>query len=402
MPSGTLTSVVVIFLVAALTPLLADWLRRWLTVPPVVLEIGLGILIGPAVLGLAQVDTIVDAFANLGLAVLFFLAGYEVNFARIRGWPIGRALGSWLVSLVAGVVAGAGLTLLLGGGPMTALVIGMALATTAFGTILPVIRDAGLLPTRLGGVIMAVGAVGEFAPIVAIAVLLSGDRPAHSTALLLAFAAVAVAAAVLAMRGPPAEMARVLSGTLRGSAQFAVRLSMFAVLALVWLAVELHLDLVVGAFAAGVVMRQLLNRVSRQEAEVVESKLEGVGFGLLIPVFFVATGVGFDLPSLLASPSALALVPVGLVGFLLVRGLPVAFAYRPYLPGRQRVGLGLYAATALPLVVVITDLGISYGWLSAADAAGLVGAAMLSVLVLPVTAQRFHEPVRSPRPPALP
>lgn len=399
MASGTLTSVVLIFVVAALTPLLADQLRRWLAVPPTVLEIAFGILIGPSVLGLVSVDTIVDAFANLGLALLFFLAGYEINFARLRGPPLHRALGSWGVSVLVGIALGALLTAVLGGGAMTVLVLGTALATTAFGTILPMVRDAGILPTRLGGIIMAVGAVGEFAPIVAITLLLSGDRPLHATALLLAFAAVATAAAVIAVRQPPAGVTRVLTGTLSGSAQFAVRLAMLAALALVWVAVELHLDLVIGAFAAGMVMRQVLAGISRAEAEVVESKLEGIGFGLLIPVFFVTTGVQFDLGALLGSATALAMVPVALVGFLLVRGLPVALAFRSLLPRRELWSLSLYASTALPLVVVTTDLAVQYGWLSPADAAGLVGAAMLSVLAFPLVAQRLQEPAGAPAPP---
>ncbi|QSB16880.1 cation:proton antiporter [Natronosporangium hydrolyticum] len=387
MTSGSLTSIVVIFAVATLTPLAADQLKRWIRIPPTVLEIVLGILIGPSLLGLAHVDTIVDAFANLGLAVLFFLAGYEVDVGRIRGSPLRRAAGSWGVSLAVGLLLGAGGAMIIGGGTMAALALGLALATTAFGTILPMVRDAGLLPTPLGARIMAVGTIGEFAPIIAIAILLSGDRPLHATTLLLGFAAAAVAAMVLADRQPPAAMTRVMSGTLTGSGQFAVRLAMLAVLVMVWIAVELHLDLVIGAFAAGLVMRLVLSSISRQEAEVVESKLEGIGFGLLIPLFFVTVGVRFDLAALLGSPTALALVPIGLVGFLLARGVPVILAFRSQLPSRDVTALGLYAATALPLVVVVTDLAVSYEWLESAEAAGLVGAAMLSVLLFPLLAQ---------------
>jgi Kef-type K+ transport system membrane component KefB len=144
-----------------------------------------------------------------------------------------------------------------------------------------------------------------------------------------------------------------------------------------------------------VVVKLVLASISRHEAKVVESKLEGIGFGLLIPFFFVTTGVRFDLAALLDSPAALALLPVGLVGFLLVRGLPVALAFR-HEPGRARVSLALYAATALPLVVVITDIGVASGWLSSATAAGLVGAAMLSVLVFPLAAQRYHHARAAP------
>lgn len=395
-PTGTLTSVVVIALAATLAPLVADQLSRWLAVPSTVLEIGLGILVGPAVLELARTDTVVDALAGFGLALLFFLAGYEIEFARIRGGPLARAFGSWLGSLLLGLAAGALLAALLGGGGTAALGLGLALATTALGTILPIVRDAGVLRTPLGAKIMAVGAVGEFGPIVTVAVLLSDDRPLHVTALLVGFAAVAVAAAALAMRAPSARVTRLLTTTLGTSAQFAVRLSILAVLAMVWLATELHLDLVLGAFAAGVVIRLVLGSISRHEAKVVESKLDGIGFGMLIPFFFVTTGVRFDLAALLGSPTALALVPLGLAGFLLVRGVPVAVAFGRE-PARQRRELGLYAATALPLVVVITEIGVANGWLTPAAAAGLVGAGMLSVLTFPLAAGRHRRrpvPVR--------
>lgn len=387
MTSASLTHVVVIAAAAVLAPLLVDRFRRWLVVPATVLEITLGIVLGPAVLGLADTDLIVDALANFGLAMLFFLAGYELNFALIRGGPLRRALGSWAASLVLALVAGAVLAMILGGGATAAFGLGLALTTTALGTLLPMVRDSGLLRSPVGPALMAVGAVGEFAPIIMVAVLLSGDRPAHATVLLVGFLIMAVAATALATQPLPPWLARPLTATLGTSAQLAVRLSMLVVLAMVWLATGLHLDLVLGAFAAGVVIRQLLGSISRREVAVVESKLEGIGYGLLVPFFFVTTGVRFDLAALLGSANALVLVPIGLVGFLLLRGGPVAIAFR-HQPGRSRLALALYAATALPMVVVITDTGVAAGWLSPATAAGLVGAAMLSVLVFPLAAQQ--------------
>lgn len=394
MGGGVLTNVLVITLVAALAPPVADLLNRWLPIPSTVLEIIIGILIGPAVLGLTNLDDVVEGLATFGLALLFFLAGYEVNYGRIRGRPLRGALLSWGASLLLGLAAGGLLAAVLGGGGATAVALGLALATSALGTILPTVRDAGLLPTPLGARIMAVGAVGEFVPIVAVALVLGGQRPLHASALLTGFAVVAITAVGLASARTPAVLTRLMSVTLSTSAQFAIRLSLLVVMALVWLAVELHLDLVLGAFAAGVVVRQLLSSISVRETEVIESKLEAVGYGVLIPIFFVTTGVGFDLDSLLGSASALALVPIGVVAFLLVRGVPVGVVFRRQLPPRQLAALSLYAATALPLVVVITQIGVRNDWLSSAHAAGLVGAAMLSVLVCPLAAQRLYHPDR--------
>jgi Kef-type K+ transport system membrane component KefB len=401
MASGTLTSVVMIALAAALAPLVADQLSRWLPVPATILEIAFGILIGPAVLGLAHTDEVVEAVAAFGLAILFFLAGYEIRFDRIRGEPLRRALGSWVGSLAVGLVVGGLLAALLGGGVRAALAVGLALASTALGTILPILRDAGVLRTRLGAMVMAVGAVGEFAPIVMIALLLSGERPLHATALLITFTAAAVGAAILAMRPPRPWLTRLLTVTLGTSAQFAVRVSVLVVLAMVWLATELHLDLVLGAFAAGVVMRLVLASISRREAMVVESKIEGIGFGMVIPFFFVTTGLRVDLAALWDRPAALALVPLGLVALLLVRGAPVVLVFRRRLPRPDLLRLGLYGSTALPLVVVITQLGVTNGWLTSATAAGLVGAAMLSVLVFPLAA-RPSRPAPPPERPEAP
>lgn len=384
---ATLISVVLIALAVALAPLVADRLSRWLPVPTTVLEIIFGVLLGPAVFGLVRSDAVVEALAAFGLAMLFFLAGYEINFSRIKGAPLARAFGSWGGSLLLGLALGGLLALLLGGGYRAAFVLGLALTTTALGTILPTVRDSGVLPTRLGAMIMAVGAVGEFAPIVVVAVLLGDGRPLPELAFLVLFVGSAMTAALLAMRRLPPRVVRLLAATLGTSAQFAVRLSVLTVLALVLLAVELHLDLALGAFAAGIVVKLVLTSISRREAEVVESKLEGLGFGVLVPFYFVATGIGFDLAGLLRSPAALALVPVGLAAFVLVRGVPVGLAYRRQLPWHELRGLCLYGATALPLVVVITGAGVSRGWLTSATAAGLVGAAMLSVLIFPPVAQ---------------
>lgn len=397
MDDGVLTSVLVIIFTAVLAPLLADALRRWLTVPTTVLEIVLGILIGPAVLGIAEVDVLVDGLATFGLALLFFLAGYEVEFGRIRGRPLRGALLSWGVSLLLGLAVGTGLAAVLGGTGAAPLALGLMVATTALGTILPTVRDAGLLPTPLGARIMAVGAVGEFVPIIAVALLLSGERPLHATALLLGFGLAALATIALASAPTPPPLTRLISATLGTSSQFAVRISVLVVVALVWLAVELHLDLVLGAFAAGVVVRQLLTSVSPRDVKVIESKLEAVGYGVLIPIFFVTTGVRFDVDALLGSGTALLLLPVGLIAFLLVRAVPVGLMFRRQLPGRQVGALSLYAATALPLVVVVSQIAARNGWLTSADTAGMIGAAMLSVLLYPLAAQRLYRPGPAPQ-----
>jgi len=388
----TLNSVVLIALAAAMAPLLAQAFGRWISIPSTVIEIVLGIVIGPAALGIAHKDDFVNTLSNFGLVLLFFLAGYEVDFTRIKGGPLTRAASSWAVSLVLGLAIGALLALMVGSGAAGGFTIGLALTTTALGAILPILRDAGTLPTPLGAQTMAVGAVGEFAPLVAVAVLLSGRAPLRSIVVLGVFALIAVGAAILAVRPMPPRMSRAITVTLGTSGQFAVRLIVLVVLALVWLATRLDLDVILGAFAAGITIRLLLNSTGEREIETIESKIDGLAFGLFIPFFFVVTGIGFDLRALVSSASAIALVPIGLVAFMVVRGLPVGFAFRRHLPAPELKALRLYAATELPLVVVITGIGVDNDWLTAATAAGLVGAAMLSVLLYPLLALRSTAP----------
>jgi Kef-type K+ transport system membrane component KefB len=387
MTEETVAALVVIVAVAAIAPFVADRLHAWIALPVVVAEIMLGIVVGPDVLGLVTVtDTdVVSALSDLGLAFLMFLAGYEIDFARIKGRPLRLSVLGWLVSLVLAVATG----LLLAGSEEAGLVVGLALTTTALGTILPILRDSGQATTPFGVRVLAVGAVGEFGPILAVAFAFSGDRPVHTTLVLVLFAIVGVLAAWVAQRPRHPRIARLVAATLGTSAQLGVRICVFVVIGMFALAEFLGLDPILGAFTAGIVVHLFLAAGSEHEAEAVLSRLEGIGFGFFIPLFFVVSGVRFDLDALLSSSRALLLLPVFLVLFLVMRGLPTWLLHRNELPGRQPVALGLFAATALPLVVVITSIGVDQGAVLPATAASLVGAGMISVLVFPLFGLRL-------------
>ncbi|MFJ4186408.1 cation:proton antiporter [Kitasatospora sp. NPDC089509] len=371
---------------AVAAPLLADRLLRWIAVPTVVFEIVLGVLIGPDVLGWAHVDDLVDALSQFGLAILMFLAGYEIDFAKLRGGPLKRAGTAWLVSLVAALGVGA----LINRDPWNGAFAGLAITTTALGTILPILRDSGELPTPFGSLVMATGAVGEFGPIIAIAVLLSGNSPARTAVILGAFAVITAVAVLGARRPRPAWATRLIERTLRTSGQFAVRAVILVLAVMVAAALWLDLDMLLGAFTAGIVSRLLLAGIRQAEEDVIEAKLESIGFGFLVPIFFVVSGMKFDLDALLDDPGTLLLVPVFLLLFLAVRGGPAALLAPAGLARRDRAALGLYGATALPLVVVITTIEVEAGHLPSSTAAALVGAGMLSVLVFPLVAQRVR------------
>jgi Kef-type K+ transport system membrane component KefB len=397
--AADLTTAVLILAAAFVAPFLSDHLNRWVAIPSVVLELLLGVLIGPVVLGWAKQGEVVTAISDLGLSMLMFLAGYEIDFGRIRGRPLRLAVTGWLISLAAGLILATGVVFWLDGSSpddlvahhsAAALVIGLAITTTALGTILPPVRDAGLLPTPLGGRVLAIGALGEFGPIVAVALLLTTDNPARTALLLVGFVALALAGLWLATRKRPPRLARMVSATLNTSAQVAVRLAMLVVVFMLWVALKLGLDALVGAFSAGVIVKAFLGKGSHEEAHVVESKLEGIGFGFLVPFFFVMSGVKLDLKSLAASPAAIATIPVFLVLFLLIRGIPTLVLHRcDQLARAGRNALALFASTQLPMVVVITNIGIQTGAIKTSTAAALVTSGMLSVLIFPLIALRL-------------
>ncbi len=311
--SGSFLAIVA---VAALAAVLAGLLARRLVVPVVVLELVLGIVIGPEVLGIAERDAFIDFFANLGLGMLFFFAGYEIDFERIKGQPLRLAAVGWLLSLVlayalGGLLAAAGIVLSL-------VFVGSAMATTAIGTLIPILRDAGELKTRFGTYLLGAGAIGEFGPILLITLVFSTKGAIENALILLAFVILAVIAGVFAVRWVGQGWA-LFERTLETSSQLAIRFTVVIVFALAALAATLGLDLLLGGFVAGIILRLALRG---REVEVLESKLTAVGYGFLIPFFFVASGIGVDLGALTEDPIEFLKVPLFLVLFLIVRGVP--------------------------------------------------------------------------------
>jgi Kef-type K+ transport system membrane component KefB len=378
-------SLVLVLAAAVLAPLLADAAGRWVRVPQVVFEIALGILLGPDVLGWAHHDQVLGTLSDLGLSMLIFLAGYEIDFAAVRGPTLRRAGAAWLVSLAVAVAVAFGIS---GGKPSGAFVIGTALVSTSLGTVLPILKDGGELGGRFGTVVSAFGAVGEFGPIVAVALLLSGRGPGRSAVVLAAFGVITALAVLWALRPRRPWFSRLVDQTLHSSGQFAVRFVMLLLAGMLALASSFGLDVLLGAFAAGVLTRLVLHGAAPESREEVLGKVEGMGFGFLVPLFYVETGVGFDLRALLHGGGALLMVPGFLLLFVLLRGGPVWLLAPADLAGPDRRALALFAATCLPLVAAITTIGLDQKIIGSATAASLVGAAMLSVLVLPLLAGR--------------
>ena len=377
---------------AVVAPLIGALIGRIVPFPLVVVELLLGIIIGPQVLGLAEVDELASFFGTLGLAFLFLFAGYEIEFDRIRGMPLRLGLIGWAISLAlaysaAGVLHAAGIVI-------SGLLTGSAMATTAIGTLMPILREAKLTETEFGRLLLAAGAVGELGPIVLITLLLSGSSDELTSALVLAgFVLVTIITATAAVQTPD-RFWHFVRGSMFTSHQLPVRLTVALLIALVALAERFGLDLILGAFAAGVIVGLVLNarpddtddpNLEARPREVFELKLDAIGYGFAIPAFFITSGMKFDLDSLLNDPTALLKVPLFLGLFLLIRGLPALLLYREQLPElRERAALAMFSATQLPLVVAITAIGVNTDRMRPATAAALVGAAMLSTLIYPL------------------
>ncbi len=378
------TSFLVIVVTAALAGLVVTFASAWITVPVVVVELLLGIVIGPHGLHIAHVNGFTDFFANLGLGMLFFFAGYEIDFERIKGRPLDLALIGWCMSLalaygVGGLLAAAGIVVSL-------VYTGSALATTAIGTLIPILRDAGELRTRFGTYLLAAGALGEFGPVLLITLVLSTTHPLDQAAILVGFVVLAVITGVLAVRSVGRGWAA-LERTFESSSQLAIRLAVLLVFALLALASHLGLDILLGGFVAGLITRLALHD---RELAVFESKVTAVGYGFLIPFFFITSGMKFDLPALVNSPTALLKLPLFLGLFLLVRGAPAILLYGKELRLRDRTALAFYSATELPLVVAITTVATETGHMRLTTSSALVGAAIISTLAYPLVGLRLR------------
>lgn len=380
-----------IVMVAALAAIVVAVVPKRFAPPVVVLELVLGILIGPEVLDFAKPGDFIEFFSNLGLGMLFFFAGYEIDFERIRGKPMALGAMGWVLSVA--IAYGLGGLLAAAGVVVSFLYTGSAMATTAIGTLIPILRDAGELKTRFGTYLLAAGGAGEFGPILLVTLVLSTANPLHESAILLAFVALAIALALVsvryAWRGWPA-----LERTFEASSQLAVRVTVVLIFGLVLLASNLGLDVLLGGFVAGMITRLALKG---HELQVFESKLTAVGFGFFVPFFFVTSGIEFDLAAL-GSAEALGKLVLFFALFLVVRGVPAMLLYRKVLAVRDRAALAFYCATELPLVVAITTIAIDEGHMKSSTAAGLVGAAMLSTLIYPFVAMALRKRSGEPSP----
>jgi Kef-type K+ transport system membrane component KefB len=378
------TNLVIVCATAFLAPFLLG-LFPAVRLPSVVLELVAGIVIGPAVLGWVEVDEPVAVLATIGLAFLLFLAGLEIEFRKLRGRPLRQASLGYAVSFGIAVV----LALLLRGAGIvdTPLLVAIILTATSLGVVVPVLKDAGEISSPFGQLIVAAASIADFAAIFLLSLFFSREATGVGAKLVLigGFALTVIAIFVFVVGAERSmRLTDVLARLQDTTAQIRVRGAFLLLVGFAAIAAALGLEAILGAFAAGA----LLTLVDHDQAMThpqFRLKLESAGFGIFIPVFFVASGLRFDLDALTASASTLARVPLFLAVLLLVRGLP-ALLYRSTIGGRTTLVAALLQATSLPFIVAATQIGLELGKLNEATAAALVGAGILSVLVFPLLA----------------
>ena len=378
------TNLLIVVAVAFLAPL-ALGLAPGLRLPAVVLEIVLGIVVGPSGLGWVEVDDPVAVLAVVGLAFLLFLAGLEIDFHQLRGRALRLASVGFAVSFGIALLAGGALKA--AGLVDDAVFVAIALSATSLGIVIPVLKDRGESGSQFGQLVIAGATIADFATIILLSLLFSRDaRSTTATLVLLGSLALVVAAVGLAIAG--AERIRPISATLRRlqdtTAQIRVRGAFVLLIGLTALAAELGLEVILGAFLAGAIVT-LVDMDREMTHPEFRRKLEAIGFGIFIPVFFVTSGVRYDLDALLDSTSAVATVPIFLAALLLIRGLP-AVLYRPLVGSERVLPAALLQATSLPFIVAATAIGLELDAIDPAEAASLIAAGLLSVVLFPAAA----------------
>jgi Kef-type K+ transport system membrane component KefB len=379
----TFNSLLVIGGVAIAVPLLLGLVPA-VKVPAVVLEIVGGVLVGPAVLGWVHLDAAVQVTADLGLGFLLFMAGYEIDLRRFDRRLLLLAGRAFAVSVALALMVAYGLEL--AGQVRDGLLVGITLMATSLGILVPILKDAEHTDTPFGQLIMAAGSLAELGPLVLLSVFFSASsgNPSVELGLLASFAGLTAVVVVAAQRvrgwGPLREIVHRLENT---SSQLRVRLAITFALAFAVVAEHFGLATILGAFLAGVIVRRTGESPASQE--VLTGKLEAIGFGFLIPVFFVSTGAGLDIDALFRSSRALVLVPVFLAALLVVRGLP-ALLYVRTIGSAHALAAGFMQATSLTFIVVATIIGVETSHQRPSTATALVVAGLLSVVIYPPVA----------------
>lgn len=377
-----LISLAIIALVAAACPILAELIPGKL-IPETVFLLIAGAVLGPNLAGAIELTDSVGLLSDLGLAFLFLLAGYEINPKSLTGSQGKRGLATWVVSIVLAflfVHFASGLF----ANEIESVAVAIALTTTALGTLMPILKERELMGTRVGESVLAYGTWGELCPVLAMALLLSTRAEWKTVLILMAFMALCVLVAVVPAKAKKAghRLFRFLTANAEGTSQTMMRVTVLLLVGLVALSAAFDLDIVLGAFASGFVLRYIIP----EGDHALEHKLDGVAYGFLIPIFFVVSGAKIDLAAVFQQPEVL----VGFIALLLlIRAVPIFAALSTGKDTRDisthnRLTIALYCTTALPIIVAVTSVAVSAGAMPQETASVLVAAGAITVFLMPL------------------
>jgi len=384
MVSAVLINLFLVGVIACLAPLLIYITHAYL-LPAIVLEIVGGIIIGPQVLNWVHADVFLGFLSILGLSYLLFLSGLEVDLQRLRGKTMILVGSAFLISLVLALFIGFGLSSL--EGVASPLLIGIILVSTSLGVVIPILKDAGQSSTDFGQLVIAGATVGEFGSIILISLLFSSEIISPFTKVILfgifALMILLVSLAIFSLHRTSwfMEMLHLFQDS---TSQINVRIALTLLVGFVGLAYKFGAEAILGAFLAGVAFRSVYKETT-EIRPLLRVKLEAIGFGFFVPVFFITSGINFNLHALFDDFSIFALVPLFLIALLLVRGVP-AVLYRRSLDTRHTVIAGLLQATSLTFIVAATQIGVQLHLISSAISAALVASGLLSVIIYPLIA----------------
>jgi Kef-type K+ transport system membrane component KefB len=377
------TNLLIVVAVGFAAPLLLGLAPR-VRLPAVVLEIVAGIVVGPSVLGWVEVDEPVAVMSVVGLAFLLFLAGLEIEFPKLRGPVLRVASLSFAASFAIAIAVALVLSAL--GVAKQPLFIAIVLSGTSLGIVIPVLKDSREIGSTFGQLVVAAATIADFATVILLSLFFSRESSSTTTKVLL-LGGLFVAAVLVALAITEVEHSSRIRATLQRlqdtTAQIRVRGAFVLLVGLVALATNLGLEVILGAFIAGAILT-LIDRDEMMTHPEFRLKLEAAGFGIFIPVFFVTSGVRYDLGAL-GSVSTLVHVPIFLAGLLAIRGLP-ALLFRSLIPAGRVPVAALLEATSLPFIVAATAIGTDIGVVTSANAAALVAAGLMSVVIFPATA----------------
>lgn len=384
--SFTFLGLLVIATAAVAAPMVSELVPGGV-LPPVVLEVVAGILLGPEVLGWIKFDIPVEVLSLIGLGFVLFLAGMELTPTIL--WNRQARLGglAYLAAAAVAVPLAFALRALGAGGDIRLLA--LALTSTSLGVLVPVLRDAGESSRPFGQTVLVNGSIGEFASLLLLTVLFSADPKSTPVQILYVIGlGVSAAVAVVVVRWwwSSAWFRNSLDRLDETTSQLRVRAAFVLLLIFATLVNGFGLSSVLGAFVAGIVLRSANQNASAEVQERYLAKLNAIGFGFLVPVFFITTGAQLDILSVLDHPRTLALVPLFLIGMILARGVTSGLILGRGMSVRGAVAAGSLQATSLTFPIIVTTIGTSLHFMTGPTAAALIAAGLLSVVLLPALA----------------